>query len=504
MNGYKLKIICWGICLFFSPVLHAQRDGITIKMGEVTLDKIFQALEEISGYTFLYSDDEILQSERRFLDYRNADIGDILKDCLKGTGMTYVIVDRTVILKPLRETTAPELSADSIIREYIVVEGWVKAEGDAFLPGVNILIKNYPGIGIVTDENGYFQIKVRRADVLIFSYVGYRNKEVWVRKFKSKGVVVLKEESTGMDEVQVVGYGSQRKVSVTGAISTMEMKDRNFPVTSFSNMIAGNVAGIIGVQRSGEPGQDVSEFWVRGISTFGANDKALILIDGVERTTFNDLVAEDIAGFSVLKDASATAVYGARGANGVVMIETKRGMPGQMKINASARMMVSYLPRMPEYLGAYDYARLANEAREVRGEAPVYDPEMFEVIRYGLDPDLFPDVNWQKEMLKKWTLGAQVNLNMSGGGDIARYYVGVNYKTNDAAYKESGLNRYHTNVLRKQYSFRTNVDLNITPSTVVGVGMATTLVDLNRPGIGITDTIWATQAALTPLIVPVL
>ena len=503
MNGYKLKIICWGICLFFSPVLHAQRDGITIKMGEVTLDKIFQALEEISGYTFLYSDDEILQSERRFLDYRNADIGDILKDCLKGTGMTYVIVDRTVILKPLRETTAPELSADSIIREYIVVEGWVKAEGGAFLPGVNILIKNYPGIGIVTDENGYFQIKVRRADVLIFSYVGYRNKEVWVRKFKSKGVIVLKEESTGMDEVQVVGYGSQRMVTVTGAISTMEMKDRNFPVTSFSNMIAGNVAGIIGVQRSGEPGQDVSEFWVRGISTFGANDKALILIDGVERTTFNDLVAEDIAGFSVLKDASATAVYGARGANGVVMIETKRGMPGQMKINASARMMVSYLPRMPEYLGAYDYACLANEAREVRGEAPVYDSEMFEVIRYGLDPDLFPDVNWQKEMLKKWTLGAQVNLNMSGGGDIARYYVGLNYKTNDAAYKESGLNRYHTNVLRKQYSFRTNVDLNITPSTVVGVGMATTLVDLNRPGIGITDTIWAAQAALTPLTVPV-
>ncbi len=503
MNGFKLKIVCLGICLFFSTVINAQTGGITIKMSKVTLDKAFQAIEEISGYTFLYSDDEILQAGKHSLNYRNAGIEVILQDCLKGTGITYVIVDRTVILKSLRENNNSEFLADSILREYTVVEGWVKGEGGAFLPGVNILIKNYPGLGIITDENGYFKIKVGKADVLIFSYVGYRNKEVWVQKFKSQGVVELKEELTEMDEVQVVGYGSQRKVSVTAAISTMEMKDRNFPVTSFSNMIAGNVSGIIGVQRSGEPGQDVSEFWVRGISTFGANDKALVLIDGVERTTFNDLIAEDIASFSVLKDASATAVYGARGANGVVMIETKRGMPGQMKINASARMMWSHLPRLPEYLGAYDYARLANEARAVRGETPLYDPEMFDVIRYHLDPDLFPDVNWQKEMLKKWTWGAQVNLNLSGGGDIARYYLGLNYKTNDAAYKESGLNRYHTNVLRTQYSFRTNVDLNITPSTEVGVRMATTLVDLNRPGIGATDTIWAAQAILTPLTVPV-
>lgn len=503
MKNKMLKLVLIILVLMIC-IVHAypQAQGITLKVSDLTLDRIFEQLENISGYTFLYNDKQVEQAGKRTLHYHQVPITTIMAACLKGTGLTYEIIDRTIVIIPT-PTVRDSLSVPQELPEYVTIEGYVKSKTGEVLAGVNIFVKNFPGVGIVTDRKGYFKTKARLSDILIFSHIGYKNKELFVKSYTAQGNIFLEEEHTKMDEVQVVGYGVQRKITVTGAISTMDLEGKNFPVTSFSNMLAGNVSGIIGVQRSGEPGQDVSEFWIRGISTFGANDKALILIDGVERTTFNDLIAEDIASFSVLKDASATAVYGARGANGVVLIHTKSGMPGRMKINVNARTMWSTLPRLPHYLRAYDYARLANEAKAVRGESPLYTPEVFDVIRYHLDPDLYPDVNWQKELLKKWTKGFQVNLNMSGGGDIGRYFISLNYKTNDAAYKESGLNRYHTNVLRKQYSFRTNVNLNLTPSTEVEVKLATTVVDMNRPGIGTTDSIWEAQAALTPLAVPV-
>lgn len=372
------------------------------------------------------------------------------------------------------------------------------------IPGVNIYIKNSPGTGDATDVDGKFQIKVKVSDIVVFSFIGYKSKEVLIDKKMTKLDVVLEEDMTTMEQVEVVGYGHQRKVSVVGAISNVKMTElKSAPVASLSNALAGRMAGVIGIQRSSEPGEDVSEFWIRGISTFGAKDKALILIDGVERESFNELLPEDIENFAILKDATATAVYGARGANGVVLITTKRGKEGKMNISVNVKTMLEYLTKLPKYLRAYDYASLANEARAVRGEAPVYDPSMFDVIKYGLDPDMFPDVDWQDEILKKYTWGLLANVNMSGGGSIARYFISASYRTNDAAYKQSGLNKYNTNVMRQQYSFRTNVDVNVTKSTEVSLNLATTIINMNRPGIGSTNQIWAAQANLNPLMVPI-
>lgn len=374
------------------------------------------------------------------------------------------------------------------------------------IPGVNIYVKNSPGIGVASGNDGTYQIKVKVSDVVVFSFIGFRTKEILIDKEISTLNVIMEDDSEMMDQVEVVkvGYGSQRKVSVLAAISSVPVEElKSTSVTSLSNALSGRMAGIIGVQRSGEPGEDVSEFWIRGISTFGAKDKALILIDGIERESFNDLLPEDIESFSILKDATATAVYGARGANGVVLINTKRGKEGRMNISANVKTMVEYLPKLPDYLRAYDYATMANEARLVRGEAPVYDPEMFDVIKYNLDPDMFPDINWQDEILKRATWGLQANLNVSGGGSIARYFISASYRTNDAAYKQSGINKYNTNVKRHQYSFRSNVDVNVTKSTMVGVSLATNVVQMNRPGIGSTSQIWAAQANLNPLMVPV-
>lgn len=386
-----------------------------------------------------------------------------------------------------------------------VLEGTVYDQHKQPIPGVNIYVKNSPGRGMATDSDGKYRIKTKISDVLVFSFIGYKTKEVLIDKEQNQMNVILEEETEVMEQVEVVGYGAQRKVSVIGAISSVDVeKLKSTGVTSISNALSGRMAGIIGVQRSGEPGEDVSEFWIRGISSFGAKDKALFLIDGIERdqASFNNLLPEDIESFSILKDATATAVYGARGANGVVLVTTKRGREGRMNISANVKAMVEYLPKLPDYLRAADYAALANEAKIVSGQTPLYDDVAFETIKYGLNPDKYPDIDWQDKILKRATWGLQANMNISGGGSIARYFMSLSYRTNDAAYKQSGVNRYNTNVLRHQYGFRSNIDVNVTKSTVVSLNLSTTIVNMNRPGIGSTGKIWEAQASLNPLTVP--
>ena len=201
-----------------------------------------------------------------------------------------------------------------------------------------------------------------------------------------------------MDEVVVVGMGVQRKISAVGAITTVNVKELQTPAPSITNMLGGRVAGIITMQNSGEPGKNLAEFWIRGIGTFGANSSALVLVDGLEGN-INDLDPADIESFSILKDASATAVYGVRGANGVVLVTTKRGAEGKMRITMRTNFSLSHLVRMPEYLDGYNYALLVNEANELRNEEPLYDDIELRVIKGNLDPDLYPNVNWQDEIV---------------------------------------------------------------------------------------------------------
>lgn len=396
----------------------------------------------------------------------------------------------------------------------VLAQGQVKikgvvthAETNETQIGVTISLKSDPSKGVVTDTEGAYEITVEAGSTLVFSQIGSKTKEIKVGDAPNQTINVELDPSDRMlEEVSVVGYQTQRKVSVVGAITAVKPQELSVSgVTSVSNALAGRVAGLIGVQRSGEPGEDVSEFWIRGISTFGANSSALILIDGIDRgsSSLNELAPEDIESFSVLKDATATAVYGARGANGVVLINTKRGQEGKISINANVKTMIEELPRLPKYLRAYDYAVLANEARIVRDEKSVYSPEVFDIIKYNMDNDLYPDVNWQDEILKNRTWGVQGNVNISGGSKLARYYMSGFFRTNDAIYKQYGMERYNMNVRRNQYTFRSNIDVDVTKTTLVSLLLSAKLVDVNRPGKGTTSDIWAAQANLTPLSVPV-
>ena len=256
--------------------------------------------------------------------------------------------------------------------QQLTVAGTVYDENGETFPGVVVYAKDRPGAGTATDADGTFSIKVSKNDVLVFSFVGYEKQEIAITKDESNLQVNMAMGTQMLQETVVVGLGRQRKISTVGAITAVNTKDLQVPATNIVNMLGGRVPGVISIQRSGEPGKNISEFWVRGIGTFGANSSALVLIDGLEGN-LSEIDPADIESFSVLKDASATAVYGVRGANGVVLVTTKRGTSDRLQITGRANFTISHLTHMPEYLGSYEYAKLANEARVVRGNAPLYN-----------------------------------------------------------------------------------------------------------------------------------
>ena len=353
----------------------------------------------------------------------------------------------------------------------ITVSGTVRDEKGETLVGVNVVVKNQPGFGVVTDLDGKYVIKTQSNEVLIFSFVGYDKQEVAVSG-REKIDIVMKVTSEALEEVTVVGAGVQRKASVVGAITTVDVKTMKMPTANLSNALAGNVAGIIAMQQSGEPGENGSTFWIRGKSTFGANDGALVLVDGIERD-FNEINAEDIESFSVLKDASATAIYGQRGANGVLLITTKKGQEGKVKINFKAEYGNQRPTRMPEYVDAVNYSQLANEARLTRNMEPLYSNEELDIIRYGLDPDLYPNVDWQDVLFKDYAMSYNANVNVSGGTRFVKYFASVDYVHEGDLFDVFDNGRdYNSGYGYDRINVRSNLDFQITKSTVFKVNVA--------------------------------
>src|SRR5690606_8190789 len=234
----------------------------------------------------------------------------------------------------------------------LAASGLVMSGNGTVLAGASVTVKENPSNGGSTDSDGRFVINnLEKGQTLVFSLVGFESVEVPIEKIEERMRITLTETFSELEEAIVVGHSTQRKISVTGAITNVDVKELKVPATSVANMLGGRVPGIISVLRSGEPGQDLSQFWIRGISTFGAGSSALVLVDGVEGN-INTLDPEDIASFTILRDASATAVYGVRGANGVILVTTKKGTAGKLSISVKGNAGISYSPRMPNYVDA--------------------------------------------------------------------------------------------------------------------------------------------------------
>jgi len=386
--------------------------------------------------------------------------------------------------------------------EEVRIAGTVLDEFGEALPGVSVYIKDRPTAGTSTDVEGKFSITVAYGDRLVFTFVGYDPIEHVSVRSTDNLVMQFSEMGVGLEEFVVVGLGAtERKISSVGAISSVDVGDLQVPARSVANLLGGRAAGIISLQNSGEPGQNISEFWVRGIGTFGANSNALVLIDGLEGD-LNTIDPADIESFSILKDASATAVYGVRGANGVVLVNTKKGIVDRTQITVRANVTLSQLNRLPEYLQAYDYAKLANEASIVRGDAPLYSETELGIIQDGLDQDMYPNVNWQNEILNKHFWRQSYYVSGRGGSEVARYFLSLGANTETAAYKVETNSPYASNVGFNTYNYRINLDLNLTKSTSVFLGSDGFFSQLDQPGIANTEYIWNSQAQLTPLTIP--
>ncbi|MBD1429640.1 MULTISPECIES: SusC/RagA family TonB-linked outer membrane protein [Sphingobacterium] len=392
----------------------------------------------------------------------------------------------------------------TLAQEIVEVTGIVLDAQKNPLPGVTVHVLDAPGLGTITDNKGQYKIKAERYKKLVFRSVGYKTQEILIKDDFKINITLLEDESNVLEEVVVTGMGNQTKLTLTGAVTTVNVDDlKSNPTSSITNALAGNVAGVMAMMQSGQPGRNISEFWIRGISTFGGGTSALVLVDNIERN-INDINIEDIESISVLKDAAVTAIYGSKGANGVILITTKRGKEGKINISVKSETIYNTRTITPEFEDGFTYAKLLNEARITRNFEPVYQPEELEILRLGLDPDLYPNVDWQDKLLNDGAMTYRANLNMSGGGSTARYFVSGSYIEEGGMYKidENLKKDYNTNANYKRWNYRLNTDMNITKTTILKVGVAGALGKRNSPGLGDGD-FWGALFGYSPINYPI-
>lgn len=366
--------------------------------------------------------------------------------------------------------------------------------------GASVWLKN-SSVGAVTDIDGKYSITIEGVGgVLEFSYIGMKKQEIAIIDQKSINVT-LQPDTEVLDEVVVVGYGSQKKESVVGAISTLDIKKLKVPGASISNVLAGQLSGVVAMTRSGEPGKNsAADFYIRGVSSFKGTSTPLVLVDGIERDL--DLVdTDDIASFSILKDASASAVYGVRGANGVILITTKKGEEGKPAINVRTEFGFTSPTKRPKMLDSARWAELYNEASSTK----YYSDETIQKYREHSDPDLYPDVDWFDALFDDMAENQRVNLSITGGGDIVKYYVSGSFYNESSIYKNAGnIYGYDSSINYNKFNFRANIDLNLTKSTVLNVNLANIYEKSFGPGFGDNDNdIWGYTFNASPNAFPI-
>jgi TonB-linked SusC/RagA family outer membrane protein len=367
-----------------------------------------------------------------------------------------------------------------------VITGKVTGAADGKpLPDVNVAVRGTP-VGTTTYPDGTYAIKVENDNaVLVFTYVGYEMQQVTAGGSAVINVA-LKPQTSTLGDVVVVGFGKQKKISVTGAISSVPVNNlQRIATPSLSNALAGSMPGIVTRQSSGEPGYDGAAIFIRGFGTW-ANRSPLILVDGVERD-INNINTQEIESFSILKDASATAVYGVRGANGVILITTKRGALGKPAVTFRTESATLTAMRLPNYINGAEYSGLINEALANNNLPPRYTPEELQKFKDHSDPYLYPDVNWTDAVLKKNTFQSINNLSISGGTEVIKYYANVGYTLLNGIYRQDPANAYKTNAQKKRYNFRSNVDINVSKTISLELGIGGIIQQGNYPGTSAPD-----------------
>ena len=446
---------------------------ITLNVQNRPIKEVLTLIERQSDYIFVYYDN-ILDIHRKVtLKVTNQPISAVLKQLFAGTDNTWKLSGRQIVIG--RSVAAAAATPRKITR----ITGVVRDQNNDPLIGVTIRIKARPNIGTATDINGKYLLDVYPDEVLEFSYVGYKSQDVSVAGQEIVDVVMLQNDAI-LDAVEVVGYGVQKKISVIGSQQTIATKELKVPA-NLTQGLAGRVSGLVSVQRTSEPGFDDANIYIRGISTLTASMSApLTLVDGVPRS-FSNVDPEDIESFSILKDASATAVYGVRGANGVIIINTKSGLKGRPKFSVRYTEGLTKPTKITDFADGATYMEMSNEASLTRGGGKLYSQEIIDKTRRGEDPYLYPDVDWMKQILRNFSRNRSANVNVQGGSDKAVYYIGLAYYDENGMYKDTKLADYNSNTFYRRYNVTSNLTLNPFRTTEIKLGIQGYLANANYP-----------------------
>ena len=388
--------------------------------------------------------------------------------------------------KKIAMTLALILSTVAAVAQTKTVKGVIyEEETGEPMPGATVSVEGSTR-GVMTDLDGSFELTgVKPTDKLKFECLGKETQVLQVGTM-TNFVVKLKNAANELDEVTVVAFGKQRKESVIGSISTVDVKTLKVPSSNLTTALAGNVAGVIAYQRTGEPGQDNADFFVRGITTFGANTSPLILIDNIELTSTDlaRLQPDDIESFSIMKDATATALYGARGANGVIFVTTKRGQEGPAKIFARVETSISAPTDVVELADPVTYMKSYNEAistRDPLGELMYTYDKIEQTGKPDANRLIYPANDWYDMLFKDFATSYRANVSARGGGKVATYYVSGAYTEDTGVLKVDKRNSFNNNIDDKNYTLRSNVDINVTPTTKLAVRLTGNFRDYQGP-----------------------
>ena len=468
----SVLLVLGGILLSFSVMAQ----NVSLNLVNVTVKKAITELKEKSGYSFVYVSNDI--DTQRIISVKANDLPSAINQIIDGQDLTYEIQGKNIIISKKKPKVPAGVSQPKIVKGYVLDEN-----GDP-LPGATVRVGN-TSRGVLTDLDGAYEIQVEPTEQLVFSFVGMTPQLVNVSDQRVINIE-LAEENNELEEAVAVAFGKQKKESVIGAITSVDVKELKVPSSDLTTALAGNMAGLVAFSRSGEPGQDNTDFFIRGVATFEGNTTPLILIDNIELTATDlaRLQPDDIASFSVMKDATATALYGARGANGVILVTTKRGAEGPVKVFARLENALSAPTRTVQLADNVTYMKLANEAALTRDAAAdlLYTKDKIENTgKAGSNPYIYPNNDWYDMLFNKYSTSQRATINLTGGGKVAQYYVSMGLTRDTGILKVDHRNSFNNNIDSKSYTVRANIDINVTKTTKMGVRITGNFDDYTGP-----------------------
>ena len=460
---------------------------ITLSQKNISLSKLFHEIRDQSGYLFLYNDKQLDNGKKVTIEVRNASIEEVLEQSFKDQSLAYTIIEKTIVVMPKEKVEVPAIIP--VIPPPpppIEIHGRVVNQQGEPLQNVSVLIAETK-IGTTTNSDGRFSLTAPddKNVILEVSSVGYQTKRVSVGK-QTEISITLELDVSDLSDVVVVGYGTQKKATVTGSISSIKTKEiKQSPAANLAVTLAGRLPGLTVVQRSGEPGRDLTNMFLRGLGT--VNGQApIILVDGVERAiTYID--PNEVASVSILKDVSATAIFGVRGANGVILVTTRRGTSEIPEINFTTEMAAQGFTRFIKPVNSFEHATLVNQARRNDGLDPIYTAAEVQKFKDGSDPVRYPDTDWRDILINDYSFQQRYNLNISGRGKAVNYFVNAGYLEQGGQFKNEKNLPYDPSFKLGRYNFRSNIDIQVSKSLKAFLNLSGYLENQNMPISTLTD-----------------